>query len=40
MNSKRWLALFLATVVLLGAAVVAFNYWSSPTRRWNGLPTK
>ena len=30
MNSKRWLALFLATVVLLGAAVVAFNYWVDP----------
>ena len=30
MNSKRWLALFLATVVMLGAAVVAFNYWVDP----------
>ena len=30
MNSKRWLALFLATVALLGAAVVAFNYLVDP----------
>ena len=30
MNSKRWLALFLATVALLGAAVVLFNYWVDP----------
>ena len=30
MDSKRWLACFLATVLLLGAAVVGFNYWVDP----------
>ena len=30
MDSKRWLACFLATVLLLGAAVVGFNYWVAP----------
>lgn len=40
MNSKRWLALFLATVALLGAAVVLFNYWVHPfveslNKYWN-----
>ncbi len=30
LDSKRWLACFLATVLLLGAAVVGFNCWVDP----------
>lgn len=30
MTSKQWLALFLATLLLLGACVLGFNYWVDP----------
>ena len=45
MDSKRWLACFLATVLLLGAAVVGFNYWVDPfgvfsISPWSGPPTR